>query len=132
MHPSDRETVAGQALIADTDARVRRIAVLEKFPVRPPRHLLLPLLPALLLAAVMIFRPPMTGNEAEATLAAATPPPLEVKKSADDLRQKLVERRKQAEKEGLKDATELLKRLEEGTKEHPDPNTARKGARQAE
>ena len=40
-----------------------------------------------------------------------------MKKSADDLRQKLVERRKQAEKEGLKDATELLKRLEEGTKE---------------
>ena len=117
MHQSDRETVAGQALIADTDARVRRIAVLEKFPVRPPRHLLLPLLPGLLLAAVMIFRPPMTGNEAEAAPAAATPPPLEVKKSADDLRQKLVERRKQAEKEGLKDATELLKRLEEGTKD---------------
>ncbi len=118
MHPSDRETVAGQALVADTDARVRRIAVLEKFPVRPPRHLLLPLLPALLLAVAMIFRPPVTGNEAEATAEAATqPPPLEVKKSADDLRQKLVERRKQAEKEGLKDATELLKRLEEGTKE---------------
>ena len=57
------------------------------------------------------------GNEAEATETAATQPPLEVKKSADDLRQKLVERRKQAEKEGLKDATELLKRLEEGTKE---------------
>ena len=46
MHASDRETVAGQALIADADARLRRIAVLEKFPVRPPRHLLLPLLPA--------------------------------------------------------------------------------------
>ena len=40
-----------------------------------------------------------------------------MKKSADDLRQKLAERRKQAEKDGLKDATELLKRLEEGTKE---------------
>jgi len=117
MHPADRETVAGQALIADTDARLRRIAVLEKFPVRPPRHLLLPLLPALLLAAVMIFRPPMKETSAEGTETAATQPPLAVKRSADDLRQKLVERRKQAEKDGLKDATELFKRLEEGTKE---------------
>ena len=71
MHAADRETVAGQALIADADARVRRIAVLEKFPVRPPRHLLLPLLPALLLAVVMIFRPPMKETEAEATETAA-------------------------------------------------------------
>ncbi len=116
MHLADRETVAGQALIGDTDARLRRIAVLEKFPVRPSRHLLLPLLPALVLLAVMIFRPPMRETQAEAT-EAATQPPLEVKKSAVDLRQKLVERRKQAEKDGLKDATELLKRLEEGTKE---------------
>ena len=35
MHPADRETVAGQALIADADARLRRIAVLEKFPRSP-------------------------------------------------------------------------------------------------
>ncbi|MGO9113749.1 MAG: hypothetical protein ACLP9L_31345 [Thermoguttaceae bacterium] len=117
MNSSDRQSVAGQALIADADARLRRIAVLEKFPVRPPRRLLLPLLPALLLVAVMIFRPPMKDTEAGATEATAAQPPLEVKKSADDLRQKLTERRKQAEKDGLKDATELLKRLEEGTKE---------------
>src|SRR5271166_3635568 len=65
MSSSDRQTVAGQALIADTDARLRRIAVLEKFPVRPPRYLLLPLLPALLLLAVIIFRPPMKETEAE-------------------------------------------------------------------
>ncbi len=58
MNPADRETVAGQAVIADANARLRRIAVLEKFPVRPPRYLLLPLLPALALAAVMILRDP--------------------------------------------------------------------------
>jgi hypothetical protein len=117
MTPADRQSVAGQALIADADARLRRIAVLERFAIRPPRRLLLPLLPALLLVMVMIFRPPMKEAAAEGTEAAATLPPLEVSRSADDLRQKLVERRKQADKEGLTDATELLKRLEEGTKE---------------
>ncbi len=40
-----------------------------------------------------------------------------MKRSAEDLRQKLAERRKRAEKEGLADASELLKRLEEGSKE---------------
>jgi hypothetical protein len=115
MAPADRETEAGQALIADTEKRVRRIAVCEKFPVRPSRCLLLPLLPALLVV-VTVFRPPMKEKQADATETAATSLILQVKKSADDLRQKLAERRKQAEKEGLKDATELLKRLEEGTK----------------
>src|SRR5208283_375221 len=67
MDAADRQTEAGQALLADADARLRRLAVLEKFPIRPPRHLALPLLPALLLAAVMIFRPPM--KEAEAMVA---------------------------------------------------------------
>ena len=117
MHPADRETVAGQALIDDADERLRHIAIAEKFPVRPPRRILLPLLPALLIVAVMVFRPPLTETVAEATEAAAVQPPLEVKKSAEDLRQRLVERRKQAEKDGLKDATELLKQLEERTKE---------------
>jgi hypothetical protein len=117
MDLADRGTVAGQALIADTAARLRRIAVLEKFPLRPPQNLLLPLLPALLLVAIMAFRPPLKEMEAEAPETAAVQPPLEVKKSADDLRQKLAERRKRAEKDGLTDATELLKRLEEGTKE---------------
>ena len=40
-----------------------------------------------------------------------------MRRSAEDLRQKLVERHTQAEKAGLKDAAKLLKRLEEGTKE---------------
>ncbi len=115
MNPADRETVAGQAVIADANARLRRIAVLEKFPVRPPRYLLLPLLPALALAAVMILRDP--ARRAEATPPEATQAPPEVKRSAEDLRQKLAERRKRAEKEGLADASELLKRLEEGSKE---------------
>ena len=115
MHADDRQTEAGQALVADADARLRRIVVLEKFPVRPSRYLLLPLLPALLAAGVMIFRPPFIASQAAAIETAAPPP--EVKKSAEDLRQKLIARRKQAEKEGLKDASSLLKRLEEGTKE---------------
>ena len=118
MGAADRQSEAGQALIADADARLRRAAVMERFPVRPPRHLLLPVVPAALVLAAMFFWSP-----AEKTVAAAQgtggtlPPAPEVKKSAEDLREKLAERRKEAEKAGLKDATELLKKLEQGTDE---------------
>jgi hypothetical protein len=118
MDATDRQSEAGQALIADTDARLRRTAVLERFPLRPPRHLLLPLLPATLILAAMFFWSPAEKKVVAATETPVNqPPPLEVKKSAEDLRQKLAERRKEAEKAGLKDATDLLKKLEQGTNE---------------
>jgi hypothetical protein len=117
MTAADRQSEAGQALIADTGARLRRTAVLDRFPVRPPGHLLLPLAPAVVALAAMFLWSPAERKVAAATEPAATPPPLAVTRSADDLRQKLAERRKEAEKAGLKDATELLKKLEEGTDE---------------
>ena len=41
MRPTDRQTEAGRALLADADARLRGTAVAEKFPSRPPRCLFL-------------------------------------------------------------------------------------------
>ncbi len=117
MNADDRQSEAGQALIVDTDARLRRAAVAERFPLRAPRHLLLPLVPAAIAIAAMFFWSPAEKKVVAAMEPLAGPAPLEVKKSADDLRQKLAERRKEAEKAGLKDATELLKKLEEGTNE---------------
>ncbi len=118
MGAADRQSEAGQALLADADARLRRTAVMERFPVRPPRHLLLPLVPAALVLAAMIFWSPAERTVAAAQGAGGTLPPApEVKKSAEDLREKLAERRKEAENAGLKDATELLKKLEQATDE---------------
>ena len=117
MNTADRQSEAGQALIADADTRLRHTAVLEQFPLRPPRYLLLPLAPALLVAAAMIFWPPAQKKVVACTDQPATQPPPEVQRSAEELRQKLAQRRKEAEKAGLKDATELLKKLEQGTDE---------------
>jgi hypothetical protein len=114
MKPADRDTEVGQALLADAGARLRRVAVLEQFPLRPSRRILMPLFPAAVLVALLAFRPPLRETAAVAQTPAA--PPLEVKRSAEDLRQKLAQRRQQAENEGLTDATELFKRLEEQTR----------------
>ncbi len=70
MNAADRESEAGQALIADTDARLRRAAVADRFPVRAPRHLLLPLAPAVAALAAMFLWSP-----AERKVAAATERP---------------------------------------------------------
>ena len=48
MPPDDRESEAGEALVADALRRVERIDVTSKFAVRPPRRILLPLLPGVL------------------------------------------------------------------------------------
>jgi hypothetical protein len=118
MGADDRQSEAGQALLADADNRLRRAAVMERFPVRPPRHLLLPLVPAALALAAMFIWAPAERQVAAATNNAGTLPPApEVKKSAEDLKEKLAERRKEAEKAGLKDATDLLKKLEQATDE---------------
>jgi hypothetical protein len=115
MHPAERDSEAGRALLADALARLRRIEVLEQFPIRPSRQLLLPLLAALPLMAAMIFPPAVK----EAVAAAETPPPAAtvVKHSANDLLKKMVERRQQAVKQDLTDTTNLLKRMESETKE---------------
>jgi uncharacterized coiled-coil DUF342 family protein len=116
MGVDDRQSEAGQALIADADNRLRRTAVMERFPVRPPRHLLLPLVPAALVVAAMFIWSPAERQVAAATNNSTVQPPApEVKKSLDDLQQRLSQLRKQEEKkEGLKDATDLLKKIEEG------------------
>jgi hypothetical protein len=66
--------------------------------------------------AAMFFWSPAEKKVAAATNAGAVQPPApEVKKSLDDLQDRLNKLRKQEEKkEGLKDATDLLKKLEQG------------------
>ncbi len=128
MPPDDRESEAGQALVADALRRVERIDVATKFAVRPPRQILLPLLPGVLavLAAVLI---PAAVIDSQAGAAPDSPAAKrQVKRSTEELRRKLAERREQAKKAGLKDAEQLFKRLEEGSREMTAGKTDRKKA----
>ena len=61
--------------------------------------------------------PASVDNAASANSTVAAEQKQQVKKTTEVLSHKLAERRQQAEKEGLKDATQLLKKLEEGSKE---------------
>ena len=126
LSPDERQTPAGQALVADAVRRVGRVDVGEKFPVSAPRAFLLPLLPgvAALLIALLV-EPAVVDNPAEAK---PDDPKVQrqIKKTTEDLRRRLAERRKEAEKQKLPEAEQLLKMLEKKAEEFEGQKADRK------
>ncbi len=116
LSPTDRETEAGEALLADAVAKIERINVGGRFAVKPPRRLLLPLVPAVLAMLVAMLIGPAVVEEPQAK--AADPAAKEqVQRATAAVRRQLADRRQQAKKEGLKDAEQLFQKLENGMKE---------------
>ncbi len=116
LTPTELETEAGQALVSDAMNRIDRLDVSQAFVVRPNRWSLLPLLPAAVAFALAL----LVGDKgSESTVAAKTTPEQaeQVKKSTQSLEKKLEERRREAHKQGLDDAADLFKKIEQGTKD---------------
>lgn len=85
--PADRDTPAGQAVLADAAAKVAGIQVREKFPIRPRRSLAgVPLLAAAVAAAAFFYDPDTSsasnddGNSPTKKLATNTKAPGELPK----------------------------------------------------
>ena len=126
MSPEERETEAGQALLEDAVRRADRIDVPERFRVKPPRQLLLPILPAVVaLAVVLLVKEAVVETPAEAAVDPATVQKA-VKKAGSVLAQKLQEQRKEAQKQDLKEAERLFDKLERETKSLTDKTTGDK------
>lgn len=115
MSRHQRESDAGQALLEDALRRVERIDVHEHFKVSPGRQVFLPLLPGVLAVLVALLVSPAVVDKSAAADTEAVKK--QVKNSSDSLRKKLIQQRKRAEKQGLKDTRELFRRLERGAEE---------------
>ncbi|MBN2477556.1 MAG: hypothetical protein JXB62_23315 [Pirellulales bacterium] len=124
----DYETEAGQALIHDAVHRVRRLDVATQFSVAPGKRILLPLLPAIAALLVALFVSPAVVDNPAAAKPDSQAVKQQVKESTNSLRRRLAERREKAKQQGLKDAEDLFKRLEEGTKRIGSEATERKRA----
>ena len=126
----DRSPERGRAGPHRRRARLRRTGVLEQFPVCFPWH------PAAAAAGPAAARPcSLVAGQKQgptATEPPATQPPPEVKKSAEDLRQKLADAARRPEKAGLKDATDLLKKIRRGDQRIEVAERSRKGPREAQ
>jgi hypothetical protein len=120
LDPQQADTEIGRALVEDASRRVGRIDVRDQFGLASTRWAWLPLVAATVVAA-LVFIPDASPKAATSADAAPIKVSKQIKKSADELKRKLAERRKKAEEQGLKEAGDLIKKLEKGVE-----NLARK------
>lgn len=115
MDQAELESEAGRALIRDTKRRIERLDIGTQFGVRLQRRALLPLLPGALALGLLFVTDPT--REEEATARQQELEAKQIKESAEPLRKKFEQQKKELAEKGLKDAAELFKQLEEGTRE---------------
>lgn len=108
LGPEDRETELGQALTADAERRAQQLDVRDKFTWGMHRGLLLPVLPALL-AAALWFAPLRQAEEELASKKATINP---IANATKPLIEQLKKKREEAEKAGLNEAADMFRKLE--------------------
>ncbi len=118
MTPDERKTDVGRTVVADARRRVRKLDLREHFRFTPGRQILLPLVPLVPAVLVALLVAPAVVEPARQADAAAVKK--QVKNAADTLQRKLIQQRKQAREEGLKDAQRLFQRLTEETENLAD------------
>jgi hypothetical protein len=113
----ERLTEAGRAVVDDAEQRVRRIDVTDRFGLSVGRGMLLPIIPALV-AFVAAFAISERGVDQTAVAdSAAAQQKKQVKKSSDELRKKIEQRRKDLREKGLKGAEDVLKDIDQGLRD---------------
>ncbi len=108
----ERETPAGQALLADASKRAEHLEIPEQFALKGHPRGLLPLLPAALLAAVYLV--PDAAAKASVAAQNTNVEARQVKNATEQLKKQLEQRRRTAEAKGLEEAGELFKQIEAG------------------
>jgi chemotaxis protein histidine kinase CheA len=113
LDPQDLESEAGQALVQDAIRRVNHVDVGQEFRVRASRWALLPAGAAVLTFALTWLsdaQPDPTSTVQAATVQVEK----RVLNSTENLKKQIVERQKKAIENGLEDAGDLFKKLEQG------------------
>ena len=114
MSDEQRQTGVGRALAEDAVRRVSRIDVGDRFAASPGRQIFLPLVPAVIAVLIVLLVRPAAVDGPD-TASAAESVNKQVRKTVDSLRDKLIEKRKRAQAQGLGEARELFERLEQDT-----------------
>ena len=128
LSPEDQQTEVGKALVDDASHRVERIDVRERF--RPERtwHPLLPLATAALAFLIAWLFQDATSDRATASATHATEVNQQVRKSMQELKKRLAERRKKEEATGLQEADQLMAKFEKAVESLEKTDVDRKKA----
>jgi hypothetical protein len=111
------ESAAGRALVDDAVKRVERLHVADQFRVRLNRWAWLPLAPGVAVFLIALFLQPANHENTAGGSVATKAEKKQVKASAETLRRKLIDRRKEAREKGLAPAEEMFAKLEQGAKQ---------------
>jgi hypothetical protein len=116
LQPEERETEFGQALIRDAERRVEMIVVPERFHIQASWKALSPVLPVTAAFAIAFLLPDARHAEVKAAMATAQQRQ-QIKKSAQELKERLHKKQQELEKKGLLDAEELFRKITQGVDE---------------
>ncbi|HEY2826781.1 MAG TPA: hypothetical protein VGJ04_04215 [Pirellulales bacterium] len=116
LTPEELQTPFGQALVEDARRRIGKLEVEGRFPITLSRRAWLPVVPAAIAFAFCFLADPTRPTQADAN-ANTVKVRKQIDESVKPLQSKLQERAKQAGEEGLKDAADLFKKIEEGTRD---------------
>jgi uncharacterized coiled-coil DUF342 family protein len=122
-----QQTEAGRALLEDAQRRVERIDVREHFQPQVRWHPLLPVLTVVAAGLVALF----VQNAAPSAMAAnrsAQEEKEQVRKSVEELRKRLSQRKKQVEAKGLKDTDAVITKVQRTVDELSSDRVDRKKA----
>ena len=115
LSDGDRKTAIGQALMQDAQREASRIDLRDAFPVRLDRQYLWAAIPILLSAATFLFPnaqdPEVIVKGLDATSL------MQVKNSTQDLAKLVRKQREKAEEEGLDEAVDFFKQLQNKVEE---------------
>mgnify|MGYP002622488794 FL=1 len=114
---AEQSSEAGQLLLADTQQRVSRIDVGERFGIQLGRWTWLPVAPATLAVMVALFFNPIIEPQEAVAKNSQTAAQKRINKSTEVLSKRVQEKRRRAEELGLQDAEALLEQLEQGTRQ---------------
>ena len=106
------DTEAGQALMQDAEKRISRIDVRDEFKFSFTWKSMLPLLPAALVFASLVLPNATLTTETEAATESEQKIEQAIKKAQAALRKKIEKKRKDAEAKGLKETSDIFKKME--------------------
>jgi hypothetical protein len=127
LSPEERSSEVGQALVSDANERVRRIDVRERFRPEFNWHPLLPVAAALVVFLVAFFLQDAATDPAKVAAADAATANEQVRKSMQELKKRLAERKKQ-EATDVPEADQLLTKFEKSVNDLEKSNVDRKKA----
>jgi DNA repair exonuclease SbcCD ATPase subunit len=113
LNEEERATEVGQALLADTIRRVERIDVREQFPVKPNWRFALPVIPAAVIAGLLLVPNTALENKASANNESSKAVKEALRKEVQKLQQKLAAKKeeKRAESEEELQTDQLLREV---------------------